>query len=142
MKITNLIILLAIFIIASATTGCKKEDDSNTASVTEASWYFGTWEEIGTGNLLELSRTDVVFSPSSDLTYYASLKWYDAGDESADVFFGYNTAGGYFQATEGNNTIPDPYYFNHEGDLLAITTMSFKSTETQVGNLWKSKSTD
>lgn len=142
MKVTNLIILLAIFIIVSATTGCKKDDDSYIESVTEASWYFGTWKEIGTGNLLELSRTDVVFSSSSELQYYASLKWYDAGDESANVFFGYNTAGGYFQATEGNNPIPNPYYFNHEGELLAITTLSYKSTETKVGKLWEKESTN
>lgn len=142
MKRTNLIILLAIFIIVSATTGCKKDDDSNIVSVTEASWYFGTWKEQGSSNLLQLSRTDVVFSLSSDLQHYgSSLTWYDAGDEGADVFFGYNTAGGYFQATEGNNPIPNPYYFNHEGELLTITTASNQYSETVVKRLTRESST-
>jgi len=99
-------------------------------------------ERSGSGNLLELSQNDVVFSSSSEFQYYASLKWYDAGDEGANVFFGHNTAGVYFQATVGNNTIPDPYYFNHEGELLTITTLSYKSTETVVGGPYERVSTN
>jgi len=47
MKLTNLTILLAIFIIFSVTTGCEKDDDTSPVYVTEASWYFGTWKEVG-----------------------------------------------------------------------------------------------
>jgi len=122
--------MTAILLGASLITliaSCEKEDDNtDSVSVTEASWYFGSWKEAGNGNVLNISQNNVTFAASSNMQYYASLKWYDAGDDGADVFFGHNSAGGYFQATIDGNSIPNQYYFNHIGEDLTISLIDKK----------------
>lgn len=140
-KMTAVLLGTALITLIAA---CEKEnDDIDSVSVTEASWYFGSWKEQGNGNILNLSQNNVTFATSSNMQYYASLKWYDAGDDDATVFFGHNTAGGYFQATIDGNTIPNQYYFNHEGEDLTISLLDKKvikryskeSTGTNSGSL-------
>lgn len=127
-------ILFVILMVVSATTGCDK-DEEIIVSVTEASWYFGTWIEDGSDNILHVSESSLMFSSSSDLQYYGSSSptWYNAGDESADLFFGYNTAGGSFQGTDGINSIPNRYLINHNGELLSIRMFDYSTqSETEV----------
>ncbi len=141
MKKIKLITLLAILMVVSATSGCNKED-VNLVSVTLASWYFGTWIENGSGELLQISESSVLFSPSSNLQFYGSLKWYDAGDDSADVFFGHNTAGGSFQGTEGFNTVPNFYHINHEGESLSIRSLDMSTQSEKVVATYTRESSD
>jgi len=127
MKNLKMAVIIFGISLISLFAACEKEGENiESVSVTKASWYFGTWKEQGNGNILSVSQNSVAFSPSSNMQYYASLKWYDAGDDGALVFFGDNTAGGYFQATIDGGQIPNQYYFNHDGEYLTIALLDEK----------------